>query len=87
MERVMALKTGLEPLVRKTPGVCGGDACIRRTRIMVWILELDRRWGHSEDEILADYPGLTSEDLQAAWRYAEANVEEIDEAIADNQEG
>ncbi len=24
--------------IQKTPGVCGGDACIRETRIPVWVL-------------------------------------------------
>jgi uncharacterized protein (DUF433 family) len=27
-----------EALVQKTSGVCGGEACIRDTRIMVWLL-------------------------------------------------
>jgi len=24
--------------IEKTPGLCGGDACIRQTRIPVWVL-------------------------------------------------
>ena len=24
--------------IQKTPGLCGGDACIRQTRIPVWVL-------------------------------------------------
>jgi uncharacterized protein (DUF433 family) len=29
--------TGIE----RTPGVCGGDACIAGTRIPVWVPEID----------------------------------------------
>src|SRR6516164_3303067 len=31
--------------VQKTPDVCGGDACIRRTRIPVWLLVRHRQLG------------------------------------------
>ena len=33
------------PGIEKTPGVCGGDPCIRQTRIPVWLLEQLRRLG------------------------------------------
>jgi hypothetical protein len=29
----IAPRTGMEPHIRKTPGVCGGDACVGRRRI------------------------------------------------------
>ena len=32
-----------EMLVRHTPGVCGGEACLGSTRIAVWMLEEARR--------------------------------------------
>ncbi len=38
-----------QPLIQKTPGVCGGDACIRNTRIMVWLLVSLKRQGASDD--------------------------------------
>ncbi len=28
------------PIIQKTPNVCGGDACIRNTRIRVWLIVL-----------------------------------------------
>ena len=74
-----------KPLIRKTADVCGGDACIRETRIMVWILVDMKRGGMSDEEILSGYPGLTPEDLGAAWEYYRLHPGEIDEAIA-NQE-
>jgi uncharacterized protein (DUF433 family) len=73
--------------ITKTPGVCGGDACIRGHRIPVWVLEGYRRLGKSDADLLRAYPSLTAADLQAAWEYAAANVEEIDRAIRENEEG
>jgi len=75
-----------EALIQKTPGVIGGDACIRRTRIAVWMLVEHKRLGETEDEMLFNYPGLTREDLAAAWAYYEANREEIETAIRENDE-
>ena len=73
--------------ITKTPGVCGGDACIRGHRIPVWVLVGYRRLGKSEEELIHDYPSLTLADLHAAWEYAAANPEEIDQAIRGNEEG
>jgi uncharacterized protein (DUF433 family) len=42
--------------------------------------------GQSDEEILAGYPTLTKDDLQAAWDYAARNREEIEEAIRLNTE-
>jgi uncharacterized protein (DUF433 family) len=72
--------------IRKTRGVCGGDACIRNTRIPVWLLEGWRRRGVGDADILAQYPGLTPLDLVAAWEYAAANAAEIEKAIGENEE-
>jgi len=33
------------PGIESVPGVCGGDPCIVRTRIPVWVLEQYRRLG------------------------------------------
>ncbi|HLW67594.1 MAG TPA: DUF433 domain-containing protein [Gemmataceae bacterium] len=37
--------------VRKTPGVCGGDACIRNTRIPVWLLVAWMKDGLNDERI------------------------------------
>ncbi|MEG3850784.1 DUF433 domain-containing protein, partial [Microcoleus sp. herbarium19] len=63
------------PGIQKTPGVCGGDACIRETRIPVWVLVNASRLGISEAELLEDYPTLRAADLANAWAYAEAYPE------------
>ncbi len=45
--------------ISKTPGVCGGDACIRKTRIPVWVLVSFRHLGMNESQLLDNYPTLT----------------------------
>ena len=73
------------PGVESRPEVCGGEACIVRTRIPVWLLEHARRLGVSEAKLLRDYPTLAAQDLVNAWAYARANRAEIDAAIAVNE--
>ncbi len=72
--------------IQKTPGVCGGDACIGQTRIPVWVLVNARRLGISESELLEDYPTLRAADLANAWAYAEAYPDEIETAIQENED-
>jgi uncharacterized protein (DUF433 family) len=71
--------------VQKTPGVCGGRACIRTTRITVWGLVNSRRLGSSDKQILENIVGLTAEDLHAAWAYYGEHTAEIDEDIRENE--
>jgi uncharacterized protein (DUF433 family) len=73
--------------ISKKPDRCGGDACVRDTRITVWGLAAYRRLGMSDAEILRAIQGLTPADLEAAWEYAAANAEEIDRDIRENEEG
>ena len=72
--------------ISQRPDRCGGDACIRDTRITVWGLVEWRRLGLSDDAILRSIPGLTPADLETAWEYATAHPEEIDQAIRLNAE-
>jgi uncharacterized protein (DUF433 family) len=71
--------------IHKTPGVVGGDACIRNMRIPVWSLVQYRHMGANDDRILEAYPQLTATDLANAWAYAEAFPAEIAEAIGANE--
>jgi uncharacterized protein (DUF433 family) len=73
--------------ISKKPDRCGGDACVRDSRITVWGLVAYQRLGLSESEIMRNVQGLTGADLEAAWEYAAAHAEEIDEAIRANEEG
>ena len=76
---------GLFPGIEKTPGVCGGDARIARTRIPVWLLVRQRQLGVSEEEILHGYPTLRAEDLSNAWNYYRAHRDEVEAQIAENE--
>jgi uncharacterized protein (DUF433 family) len=71
--------------IERTPGVCGGDACIAGTRIPVWVLEGFRRLGWTEAKILANYPTLRAANLVDAWAYVDTHRQEIDEAIRQNE--
>jgi uncharacterized protein (DUF433 family) len=73
------------PGIDSRPDVCGGDPCIVRTRIPVWLPEQARRLGSSEHELLAAYPSLRAEDLVNAWAYVRAHASEIDEQIRVNE--
>ena len=73
------------PGIASSPGVCGGEPCIVRTRIPVWVLEQARRLGTSEAELLQSYPTLRAEDLANAWAYVRSHREEIDRQIQENE--
>jgi uncharacterized protein (DUF433 family) len=51
------------------PTVCFGKPCIRGTRIWVSLLLDFLANGMTEEEILAEYPQLTVEDIHAAIAY------------------
>ncbi len=73
------------PGIESLPDVCGGEPCIVRTRIPVWVLEQARRLGVSEAELLRSYPTLRAEDLANAWAYVRSHREEISKQIEVNE--
>jgi len=73
------------PGIDSRPDVCGGEPCIVRTRIPVWLLEQARRLGSSEYDLLAAYPSLRAEDLANAWAYVRSHAPEIEAQIRDNE--
>ena len=72
------------PGIDTRPDVGGGEPCIVRTRIPVWLLEQARRLGTSEQALLAAYPNLRAEDL-VAWAYVRSHTEEIESQIRENE--
>lgn len=48
----------------------GGKPCIRDTRITVYDILEYLASGMTEDQILQDFPELTSEDIQACYSFA-----------------
>ncbi len=73
------------PGIEITPGVCGGEPRIVRTRIPVWLLEQARRLGARDAELLQSYPTLRAEDLANAWAYVRSHLNEIDHQIQENE--
>lgn len=73
--------------ISKTPGVCGGRACISGHRIRVMdIVVWNQMRGYSPDEIINMFPGISLGDVHAALAYYFDNVQEInDEFAADEQ--
>ena len=67
-------------------GVCGGDACIRGTRVPVWGLQAARQNGTADRDILQMYPFLSQADLDAAWVFVSNHEDEIQAQIRANVE-
>ena len=73
------------PGIDSVSNVCGGEPCIVRTRIPVWLLIQARRLGASEADLLRSYPSLRSEDLTNAWAFFRLHREQIEQQIAENE--
>lgn len=73
------------PGIESTAGVSGGEPCIVRTRIPVWLLVQARKLGASEADLLLDYPSLRAEDLVNAWAYYRSHRDEIEQQIIENE--
>lgn len=58
------------------PEICHGKPCIRGTRIMVSVVLDNLAEGLMPAEIVAEYPPLGLEDVQAAINYAATLVRE-----------
>ncbi len=73
------------PGIESRPEVNGGEPCIVRTRIPIWLLVQARQLGATEADLLRDYPTLRAEDLANAWAYARAHRDEIEQQIVENE--
>jgi len=62
--------------IARNPRVCGGEAVIKGTRVLVRTLLASLAEGATAQEILADFPTLTEEDVRAVVAFAAASAEE-----------
>jgi uncharacterized protein (DUF433 family) len=85
LQRIAADLGGAMLGIDTDPAVCGGEACIARARIPVWVLVHARRLGASEADLLEAYPALRAQDLANAWAYAQLHAAEIDALIAEHE--
>jgi uncharacterized protein (DUF433 family) len=73
--------------ISKTPGVCGGRACIAGHRLRVLdIVGWHERRGHSVSRIVEMFPGLIPADVHAAPAYYFDNLAEIDNEFKKDEE-
>lgn len=73
-----------KPVIIDLPSSVGGFACIQVAPsywFPVWLLEGYRCAGWDEERILAKYTGLSHDALLVAWEYADANPNEMAEAL------
>lgn len=70
--------------IEKTEGVCGGSACVIRTRVTVWAIISYFQVGVSDQEMLENFPSLRQQDLENARHYYQSNKAEIDHEIFEN---
>jgi uncharacterized protein (DUF433 family) len=79
-------KAGPISWIQKSPGVCGGEPCVRNTRHTVAGLVEWKKQGLTDARILEHHPDLTHGDFEAAWAYYDAHREEIEQAIKEAEE-
>ena len=56
--------------ITASPTICHGQACIKGTRIMVYVILDCIAEGAAEADILRNYPAVTPDDIRAAVAYA-----------------
>ena len=61
-----------EDRITVIPGVRSGKPCIKGTRITVYDVLEYLAGGMTEDQLLADFPDLTREDIRACLGFAAA---------------
>lgn len=61
-----------QSLITIEPGKRGGKPCIRGLRITVYDVLEYLASGMTEEEVLADFPDLTREDIRASLAFAAA---------------
>jgi uncharacterized protein (DUF433 family) len=73
--------------ITKTPGVCGGRACIAGHRIRVQdIVVWHEKRGYSPDEVVELFDGITLADVHAALAYYFDHREEIEAEFRKDRE-
>jgi uncharacterized protein (DUF433 family) len=73
--------------ITKTPGICGGSACIAGHRVRVLDITVwHEQLGWSPDEIVSQIPTLSLADVHAALSYYYDHREEIQQEIRAERE-
>ena len=69
--------------IASDPAIFGGKPIVRGLRISVELILSLLAQGESQEDILADYPGLRTEDIRACLAYAHAVLanERLDDVV------
>ena len=65
-----------EDKIVRDPKICGGEPVFRGTRVTLRTVLASLAAGDTAEEILADFPSLKVEHIQAAIAFAAASAEE-----------
>ena len=76
-----AANRGGPSFIQRTPGVCGGEARVRETRITVGTLIALQQQGATEAELIENFPAITPSDLDAVWAYYRTHAAEVEASI------
>ena len=68
--------TPFEQRIIRDPQICGGEPVFRGTRVTLRTVLASLAAGDTPAAILADFPSLKAEDVQAAIEFAAASAEE-----------
>jgi uncharacterized protein (DUF433 family) len=62
--------TAWQEFLSSNPQICGGEICATGTRIPVTVILDSLAEGATHDEVLASFPSLRVDDINAALAYA-----------------
>ena len=68
--------------IEVTPGVRSGKPCIKGTRITVYDVLEYLAGGMRDDEIVADFPDLTLDDIRACLAFAASRERRLASSVA-----
>lgn len=70
--------------ITRNPGICGGEATIKGTRVTLRTILASLADGDTPEELLVAFPTLTQTDIQAVMAYA-ASSAALDDELTDWQ--
>ena len=80
------MSTSAENRITRTPGICGGKACIAGHRVRVLdIVVWHEHQGMTPDEIVSHVPTITLGDVHAALAYYFDHIEDIQQEMRDER--
>ena len=65
-----------QDFLTRHPRICGGEPVVKGTRVTVRTILASLAEGATADEILADFPSLTFDQLRAVIAFAASSAEE-----------